>query len=100
MEKNIMDLSLTHKKNMGSGWNILASAKGAAGEKIFRAQILVNGFSKYDRSFPSPLTQWQQELGQQGQYPGDNTSRLEITSERGDVSSAEDSWNDIEPSGN
>ena len=52
-----MDLSLTHKKNMGSGWNILASAKGAAGEKIFRAQILVNGFSKYDRSFPSPLTQ-------------------------------------------
>jgi hypothetical protein len=28
-----------------------------------------------------PLTQWQQELGQQGQR--DNTSRLEITSERG-----------------
>jgi hypothetical protein len=57
----------------------------------------VNGFSKYDKGFPSPLTQWQQELGQQGQYPGDSTSRLEITS---DVSSAEESWNDVDPSGN
>jgi hypothetical protein len=47
-----MDLRLTHKKNMGSGWNILASAKAAPGEKISRAQIFVNGFSQYDRSFP------------------------------------------------
>jgi hypothetical protein len=46
-----MDLSLTHKKNMGAGWNILASAKAAAGEKISRAQLFVNGFSKYDKSF-------------------------------------------------
>jgi len=52
MEKNIMDLSLTHKKNMGSGWNILASAKGAAGEKIFRAQILVMDSANTTEVFP------------------------------------------------
>lgn len=95
-----MDLTLTHKKNMAAGWNILASAKAAPGEKISRAQIFVNGFSKYDKSFASPLIQSQQELGQQGQYPGDSTTRLQVTSERGEVSSTEDSWNDIDPSAN
>ena len=94
-----MDTSLTHKKNMAAGWNILASAKADKGEKISRAQIAVNGFSKYDQSFNPPISQWEQELGQQGQYPGDNTSELRITSDKGDVTVNQDAWNDIDPAG-
>ncbi len=91
-----MDLTLTHKKNMALGWNIIASAKAEKGEKIARAQISVNGFSKYDKSFNPPLSQWQQELIQQGQYPGDNNSHLEITDDNGEISSSEDSWSGID----
>jgi hypothetical protein len=91
-----MNVSLTHKKDMAMDWNILASAKADKGEQISRAQILVNGMSKYDQSFSSPLSEWQHELARQGQYPGDNTSRLQITSDTGDVTSTEDSWSGIE----
>jgi hypothetical protein len=94
-----MDTALNHRKNMAVGWNILASAKAGVGEKISRAQILVNGFSKYDQSFNSPISQWEHELSQQGQYPGDNTSELNITSDKGETTSNQDSWNDIDPSG-
>jgi len=51
-----MDASLEHKKDPAVGWNILASAKAENNERISRAQILVNGFSKYDQSFTAPIT--------------------------------------------
>jgi hypothetical protein len=87
-----MDTTLTHKRNPAIGWNILASAKAGKDEKIARAQIFVNGFSKYDKSFNPPLSVWNQELSQQGQYPGDNTSHLEVTSDKGDVTPDDDAW--------
>ena len=96
-QEGTMDTSLSHKKNPAVGWNILASAKAGTGEKIARAQISVNGFSKYDKSFNPPLSQWQQELSQQGQFPGDNTSELNITSDKGEATANQDSWSDIDP---
>jgi len=87
-----MKLSLAHQKDPAIGWDISASATADGGEKISGAQILVNGSSKYNKSFNPPLSQWQQQLTQQGQYPGDNTSRLEVTSDKGSVSEAEDAW--------
>jgi hypothetical protein len=74
--------------------------KSGSRRKDFPSPDFCERIQPIRQKFPSPLTQWQQKLGQQGQYPGDNTSRLEITNDRGDVSSAEDSWNDIDPSGN
>jgi hypothetical protein len=91
-----MDTTLTHKKNMAAGWNILASAKADKNEKIARAQIFVNGFSQYDKSFNPPLSQWNAELNQQGQYPGDNTSHLEVTSDNGDITQDDDAWSGVE----
>ena len=87
-----MTLTLSHQKNPAIGWDISASAKVDKDEKIARAQILVNESSEHDKSFDPPLSSWQQQLHQQGQYPGENTVRLIITSDKGDDTEAEDSW--------
>jgi hypothetical protein len=87
-----MTPTLSHSKNPAIGWDITASAKVDKNEKIARAQILVNDSTEYDESFDSPLSSWQKQLHQQGQYPGDNTVRLVITSDAGDDTEAEDSW--------
>jgi len=38
------------------------------------------------------LAQWHDCLTQKGDYPGSNTSRIEVINEAGDLTSAEDSW--------
>ncbi len=87
-----MKTTLTHAKNPAADWNISASAAADTGEKIASAQILVNGSTEYDKSFNPPINNWQQTLIQKGQYPGDNTSELIVTNDKGDDTDAEDSW--------
>jgi hypothetical protein len=84
--------TLTHQKNPAVGWDVSASAKADKGEKIVRAQIIVDDFPEYDKTFDEPLSSWQQQLTQQGQYPGENTIRLVITNDQGEDTDAEDSW--------
>jgi hypothetical protein len=88
-----MDISSTHEKDPAVAWDISASAKAASGEKIARAQIIVNGSSQSDQSFDPPIAAWQQQLEQQGQYPGNNTVRVIITDDKGQDSESDDSWN-------
>ena len=87
-----MIVSSTHKKNPAIGWDISASAKAEKGEKIARAQIIVNGSSEYDKSFASPISNWQEQLNQQGQYPGDNTVQAIVTDDKGEDTESDDSW--------
>ncbi len=87
-----MTPALSHQKNPLIGWDITASAKVDKDEKIARAQILVNDSSEYDETFDPPLSSWQKQLSQKGEYPGDNTVRLVITSDTGGDTEAEDSW--------
>lgn len=87
-----MDVTSSHSKNPAAGWDISASAKAASGEKIVRAQILVNNFSKYDDSFDPPLSSWQKQLPQQGEYPGDNEVRVIVTNDKGEDTGSVDSW--------
>ncbi len=67
-----MDVTSSHSRDPVAGWDITASAKADKGEKIARAQILVNEFSEYDEQFSPPISSWQQQLRQKGDYPGDN----------------------------
>jgi len=87
-----MTPALSYQKNPLIDWDITASAKVDKDEKIARAQILVNDSSEYDETFDSPLSSWQKQLTQKGEYPGDNTVRLVITSDTGGDTEAEDSW--------
>ena len=87
-----MDVTSSHSKNAAAGWDISASAKAGAGEKIVRAQILVNDFSKYDGSFDPALSSWQKQLSQQGQYPGDNDVRVIVTNDKGEDTGSADAW--------
>lgn len=87
-----MDVTSSHSKNPAVGWDISAAAKAEKGEKIARAQIIVDDFPEYDKSFDPPITNWQQQLQQQGQFPGDNTVRVIVTNDKGDDAEADDSW--------
>lgn len=87
-----MKLTLSHQKNPAVGWDITASATAEKEEKIVRAQIIVDDFPEYDESFDPPLTNFQKQLGQQGQFPGDNKVRLIITDDKGQDTVAEDEW--------
>ena len=88
-----MKVTSSHTKNPAVGWDISASAIADLGEKIARAQIRVNGGLKYDKSFNPPISSWQQQLSQQGEYPGDNSVEVVVTSDKGDDTEADDAWN-------
>lgn len=87
-----MRVTCSHNKNPALGWDISASAEAEKGEKIARAQIVVDDLPAYDKSFDPPINSWQQQLTQQGQFPGDNTVRLVVTSDGGDDTESRDSW--------
>ena len=87
-----MDVTSSHARNPAVGWDISASAKAGRGEKIARAQIIVNDFPEYDETFEPPVSSWKEQLVQQGEYPGDNKVRVVITDSKGDETDSLDSW--------
>jgi hypothetical protein len=87
-----VEVTSSHSKNAALGWDITASAKAGAGERITRAQVYLNGFPKYDQSFNPPLSNWQEQLPQEGEYPGENEVRVLITNDRGEETESRDSW--------
>ena len=89
-----MDGSLSHARNPLMGWDISATAKADKGEKISRVQIIVDDFPELDKSFPTPISSWQDTIKQKGQYPGDNTVRLVVTNDNEEESEYEDSWSE------
>jgi hypothetical protein len=87
-----MDITCSHVRNPLLGWDITATAKAAPGEKIVRAQILVNDFPEYDESYNPPISGWQEQLPQKGDFPGDNTVRVVVTNDKGEDTEFVDSW--------
>lgn len=87
-----MTVTSQHAKNPAEDWDISVVAKADSGEKIARIQVFVNGFSAYDKTFVPPISDWQEQLEQQGQYPGENTVRVIVTNEKGDDTVTDDSW--------
>jgi hypothetical protein len=88
-----MQVTSSHQKNPAIGWDITASAKTDKNEKITRAQILVNDSPEYDKEFDPPINNWQESLRQQGQFPGDNNVAVIVTSDQGEDTESDDSWN-------
>jgi hypothetical protein len=87
-----MKLTLSHQKNPAVGWDVSASAAAEKNEKIVRAQIIVDDFPEFDETFASPLSVWQKQLTQQGQFPGDNKVQLIVTNDKGEDTESEDEW--------
>jgi hypothetical protein len=87
-----MDVTSSHSRNPALGWDIAACAKADKGEKIVRAQIIVNDFPEYDKSFDPPVSNWQEHLPQQGEYPGDNKVLVVITDDQDEDTESLDSW--------
>jgi hypothetical protein len=81
-----------HAKNPAIGWDLSAAAKADAGEKIARAQIIINGLIAYDNTFRPPISTWQAQLNQMGQYPGANTVRVIASNDKGEDTESDDSW--------
>lgn len=87
-----MTVTSMHARNSAEGWDISAAAKADQGELIARAQIIVNGFKEYEKSFDPPIRNWQQLLIQRGQSPGSNTVEVIATNDKGEDTESEDSW--------
>ena len=87
-----MKLTLSHQKNPAVGWDVSASATAERNEKIVWAQIIVDDFPEYDETFDSPLSNWQKQLTQQGQFPGDNKVQLIVMNDKGEDAKSEDEW--------
>jgi hypothetical protein len=87
-----MDIKSTHARNPLMGWDISSSATAGKGEAIARAQIIVNGSPEYDESFDPAINDWQEQLQQQGVYPGDNKVMVVITDDKGNDKRLLDSW--------
>jgi hypothetical protein len=87
-----MDVNSSHTRNPLLGWDISATAKTGKGEKIVRAQILVNDFPQSDEQFDPPISNWQRQLTQQGEFPGDNKVQIVVTDDKGEDTDSVDSW--------
>ena len=87
-----MTVTSLHAKNPAIGWDISAGAKADAGEKIARAQIIINGLIAYDNAFIPPISNWQAQLNQMGQYPGANTVRVIASNDKAEDTESDDSW--------
>jgi hypothetical protein len=87
-----MKIDLAHVKDPLMGWTIQTKISGGKGERIAEVRISVNGFDVLNKKVDPPTDQWQTELSQKGQYPGDNESRVTVTDEKGNETSAVDSW--------
>jgi hypothetical protein len=87
-----MKVTSSHSKNPAVGWDITASATADKGETIARTQIIVDDFPEYDESFDPPISNWQRQLTQQGQYPGDNNVQVIVTDSNGVDTESDDSW--------
>jgi hypothetical protein len=87
-----MTVGSTHTKNPLADWDIAATAKADTGEKIARAQIVVNGSTEYDKTFDPAINSWQTTLLQKGEYPGDNTVEVIVTDDKGEDTTSDDEW--------
>ena len=87
-----MTVTSQHAKNPAIGWDISVAAKADDGEKIARAQIIINGLIAYDNTFIPPISNWQVQLNQMGQYPGANTVRVIASNDKGEDTESDDSW--------
>jgi len=87
-----MKIDLAHVKDPLIGWTIQAKVSVGKGERIAAVRITVNGFDVLDKKVDPPVDQWQTELSQKGQYPGENEVRATIGDEKGSETSAVDSW--------
>jgi len=87
-----MKIDLAHVKDPLIGWTIQTKVSAEKGERITSVRISVNGFDVLDKKVDPPADQWQTELSQKGQYPGDNEARATVTDEKGKETSAVDSW--------
>jgi hypothetical protein len=87
-----MKIDLAHVKDPLIAWTIQAKVSADKGERIAAVRISVNGFDVLDKKIDPPVDQWQAELSQKGQYPGGNEVRATISDEKGNETSAIDSW--------
>lgn len=86
-----MKLDLSHIKNPAMGWDVVVQATAEGGEKISSATVTVNGATVAQESLDNVST-WTRTLRRQGYYPGKNTVQAEITNDKGEDTSGEDTW--------
>ncbi len=87
-----MKIVIIHAKNPAAGWNIVVSIQADLGQKIADVEVRVNGFPEVRDTPTAPLDTWEQQLTQQGVFPGDNKVEVMVQDQDGQESRAEQKW--------
>jgi hypothetical protein len=86
-----LKVELSHVKNPAIGWDVGVKAAADQGEKVASARVIVNGRT-IAQEFFNGVSVWNRTFTQQGNYPGQNTVRAEITNDKGEDTFSEDTW--------
>jgi hypothetical protein len=86
-----MKIDIAHLKNPAIGWDISVRVAADQGKKLSFAKVAVNGSPVFSGDLGG-LSSWSRTFTQQGEYPGHNTVRVDITNDKGEETSDEDTW--------
>ena len=87
-----MKITITHSKNPAVGWDVDVNALGDGAEQIAQVEIRVNGFPEVRATVDPPDNSWEQQLRQQGVFPGDNTVEVTVQDQNGNETRAQQRW--------
>jgi len=85
-------IDIEPKKNPAVDWDITIRVTGGKGEKIRRVTLTVNGFPEPDENISPAQDEWEKTYGQRGQWPGQNTAEVMVTSDGGDQTRKSKTW--------
>ena len=87
-----MKVTITPTKNPAIGWDVDVLVSADGGESVAYVEVDVDDFPEVKESVDPPQQQWEKQLRQQGQYPGDNKVLVIVTNDKGDQTRWSKQW--------
>lgn len=87
-----MNVDISYARNAVLGWDIATNAKADGDENIAYVEIRVNGFPECQEQVNPVAKQWQKQIYQQGNYPGDNRVQVTVQDDKGQSTNWVQEW--------
>ncbi len=87
-----MQVTISHARNPVLGWDITTTVTAGTDETVTYVEIRVNGFPQCQKTVDPAAKQWQKQLYQQGNYPGDNQVQVAVQNDKGQATNWEQEW--------
>jgi len=87
-----MNVNISHVRNAVLGWDITASVRADGDQSISYVEIRINGFPECQEQVNPVAKQWEKQLSQQGNYPGDNKVQVTVQDDKGQSTNWVQEW--------